>query len=110
MDAADLLALVEDGETTTAVPIICTCTDKCTTDAASTACPVYEKNMGECVVKVSEPVVPDKSEPEPREEKGGGADPILIVLLLLATGGDATFYFCAETEADTEGFSQSGRL
>ena len=96
VDEADLLALMEDGETTAAAPIVCTCTDKCTAGAINTACPIRAKNMSECVGKDSEPATPDKPEqqPEPTEEKsGGGAGPILLVVLLLAAGGGVAFYF-----------------
>lgn len=97
VDEADLLALMEDGETTAAAPIVCTCTDKCTAGAVNTACPVCAKNMSECVGKDSEPTAPDKPEQEPmeptEEKSGGGAGPILLVVLLLAAGGGAAFYF-----------------
>lgn len=97
VDEADLLALMEDGETAAAAPIVCTCTDKCKAGAVNTACPVCAKNMSECVGKDSEPVAPDEPEKEPteppEEKSGGGAGPILAVVLLLAAGGGAAFYF-----------------
>lgn len=97
VDEADLLALMEDGETAAAAaPIVCTCTDKCVAGAVNTACPICAQNMSECVGKESEPVVSDEPEPEPEptEDKGSSnAGVILLVALLLAAGGGAAFYF-----------------
>ncbi len=97
VDEADLLALMEDGETAQAgVAIVCTCTDKCVAGDVDTTCPVCKNNMSECTGKESaaepEPVEPDEPE-EPVEEKGSGAGVILAVLLILAAGGGAAAYF-----------------
>ena len=97
VDEADLLALMEDGETAQAgVAIVCTCTDKCVAGDVDTTCPVCKNNMSECTGKESaaepEPVEPDEPV-EPVEEKGSGAGVILAVLLILAAGGGAAAYF-----------------
>jgi len=94
VDEADLLALMEDGETAQAgAAIVCTCTDKCAAGDVDTTCPVCKNNMSECTGKESaaepEPVEPE----EPAEEKGGGAGAVLAVLLVLAAGGGAAAYF-----------------
>ena len=40
VDEADLMALMEDGQTTQEQPATCTCTEKCVAGAVNTACPV----------------------------------------------------------------------
>ncbi len=96
VDEADLLALMEDGETAAAnTAIVCTCTDKCVPGAVDTSCPVCKNNMSECTGK--EAVAETEPEPdeleEPAAEKKGGAGAILAVLLVLAAGGGAAAYF-----------------
>lgn len=95
VDEADLLALMEDGETAQAdAAIVCTCTEKCAAGSVNTACPVCKTNMTECIGKeaVTEPEPTEPEEPDP-EKKGGGAGAILAVLLILAAGGGAAAYF-----------------
>ena len=95
VDEADLLALMEDGETAQAgAAIVCTCTEKCVAGSVNTACPVCKTNMTECIGKeaVTEPEPTEPEEPAP-EKKGGGAGAILAVLLILAAGGGAAAYF-----------------
>ncbi len=96
VDEADLLALMEDGETEKA-PATCSCTDKCAAGAVNTACEICAVNMTECVGKETKPVEPDepkeptdepKEEPEKKNNSG-----IIIVILILAVGGGAAFYF-----------------
>ena len=60
VDEADLMALMEDGQTEKEPPAVCNCTKKCETGAINTACPVCSVNMSGCTGK----------EPEP--EKAGG--------------------------------------
>ena len=91
VDEADLLALMEEGQTE-AAPIVCSCTDKCQAGAVNTACEVCMTNMSECVGEEPEPVTPDEPE-EPVEEKKGGAGAVVAVVLILAAGGGAAFYF-----------------
>lgn len=95
VDEADLLALMEDGETAQAgAAIVCTCTEKCVAGLVNTACPVCKINMTECIGKeaVTEPEPTEPEEPAP-EKKGGGIGAILAVLLILAAGGGAAAYF-----------------
>ena len=95
VDEADLLALMEDGETAQAgAAIVCTCTEKCVAGAVNTACPVCKTNMTECIGKeaVTEPELTEPEEPAP-EKEGGGVGAILAVLLILAAGGGAAAYF-----------------
>jgi len=96
VDEADLLALMEDGETEKA-PATCSCTDKCAAGAVNTACEICAVNMTECIGKETKPVEPDepkeptdepKEEPEKKNNSG-----IIIVILILAVGGGAAFYF-----------------
>ncbi len=96
VDEADLLALMEDGETAAAnTAIVCTCTDKCVPGAVDTSCPVCKNNMSECTGKEAvadtepEPDVPEESV----DEKKSGAGALLAVLLILAAGGGAAAYF-----------------
>ena len=96
VDEADLLALMEDGETAAAnTAIVCTCTDKCVSGAVDTSCPVCKNNMSECTGKEAvadtepEPDVPEESV----DEKKSGAGALLAVLLILAAGGGAAAYF-----------------
>lgn len=96
VDEADLLALMEDGETAAAnTAIVCTCTDKCVSGAVDTSCPVCKNNMSECTGKEAvadtepEPDVPEESV----DEKKSGAGALLAVLLILAAGGGAAVYF-----------------
>lgn len=89
VDEADLLALMEDGETA-AKPVVCSCTEKCQAGAVKTECAICMANMSECVGK--EPVAQEPTEPEEPEAKGG-AGAILAVVLILAAGGGAAYYF-----------------
>lgn len=96
VDEADLLALMEDGESAQAgAAIVCTCTEKCAAGAVDTTCPVCKNNMSECTGKETvTDVEPEPSEQEePAEEKSGGAGAVLAVLLVLAAGGGAAAYF-----------------
>lgn len=79
VDEADLMALMEDGQTEEK-PAACTCTEKCQAGAVNTACPVCAANMSECAGKAPE-VEP---EPEPEPEKESGSSGALVLILLLA--------------------------
>ncbi|MBQ7299806.1 MAG: DUF4366 domain-containing protein [Clostridia bacterium] len=96
VDEADLLALMEDGETEKA-PATCSCADKCAAGAVNTACEICAVNMTECVGKETKPVEPDEpkeptDEPTEEPEKKNNSG-IIIVILILAVGGGAAFYF-----------------
>ena len=93
VDEADLLQLMEDGQTEEAP--VCNCTEKCVAGSVNTACPVCSTNMSECAGKEAEPELEETEQPEPEEDKGGGMGGaiLLVVLLLAAAGGGAFYYF-----------------
>ena len=81
VDEADLMALMEDGQTEEK-PATCTCAEKCQAGAVNTACPVCAANMSECAGKAPE------VEPEPEKESGSSGALVLILLLeALGVGG-----------------------
>ena len=83
VDEADLMALMEDGETQEEEPAVCTCTEKCQAGAVNTSCEVCAVNMAECAGAEPEP----EPEPEPEEEKSGGMGALALVLVLVVLGG-----------------------
>ena len=87
VDEADLMALMEDGETQEE-PAVCNCAEKCQAGAVNTSCPVCSVNMSECAG-----VEPEfEPEPEPEEESGGGGALALVLVLLVLGGGGAFAY------------------
>ena len=91
VDEADLMALMEDGQTEEK-PATCTCAEKCQAGAVNTACPVCAVNMSECAGK--EPEVAQEPEPEPGPEKESGSGGSLVLILLLAAlGGGGAFAY-----------------
>ena len=95
VDEADLMALMEDGQTTQEQPATCTCTEKCVAGTVNTACPVCATNMSGCTGKEPEPETPEETaEPEEPAQKPAGLNPaILLVVLALLGGGGALAYF-----------------
>ena len=89
VDEADLLALMEEGQTE-ADPIVCSCTDKCEAGAVNTVCKLCMTNMSECLGKEAKPVEPTEPE-EPAKQADVGA--ILAVVLVLVAGGGAACCF-----------------
>ena len=90
VDEADLMALMEDGQTTQEQPATCTCTEKCVAGAVNTACPVCATNMSACTGKEPEPETPEETpEPEEPAQKTTGLNPALLlaVLALMGCGG-----------------------
>ena len=90
VDEADLMALLEDGQTEEK-PAACTCAEKCQAGAVNTACPVCAVNMSECAGK--EPEVAQEPEPEPEPEKESGSGGALVLILLLAVLGGGAFAY-----------------
>lgn len=88
VDEADLMALMEDGETQEA-PAVCTCTEKCQAGAVNTSCEVCAVNMAECAGAEPEP----EPEPEPEEEKSGGMGALALILVLVVLGGGGAFAY-----------------
>ncbi|HCD3769267.1 TPA: DUF4366 domain-containing protein [Enterococcus faecium] len=108
VDEADLLTLMEDGETVTPAAV-CSCTTKCKTGAVNTNCPVCKTNLTEC--SGPEPQEPQPEEPEaPEEEPKGGAGGLIVFLLVaLAGGGAALYYFkFKKPKAETTGSDDLG--
>ena len=89
VDEADLMALLEDGQTEEK-PAACTCAEKCQAGAVNTACPVCSVNMSECAGKA--PEVEPEPELEPEKESGSGGALVLILLLAALGGGGAFAY------------------
>lgn len=102
VDEADLMALLEDGDTEVA-PAVCTCKEKCAAGAVNTDCPVCKINMTECAGKEAEPEEPE----QPQKEKGnmGG---VLLLVVLLAAGGGAFYYlkFIKPKKQNVKGISE----
>lgn len=109
VDEADLMALMEDGDSDTAVT--CTCTDKCAAGDVNTSCPVCATNMSECTGKeaVTEPDSTSKpdttNDDEPETEKSGSNTGVLLVVLVAAlAGGGALYWFkFRKPKTDTKG-------
>ncbi|HFM6278256.1 TPA: CD1107 family mobile element protein [Enterococcus faecium] len=108
VDEADLLTLMEDGETVTPAAV-CSCTTKCKAGAVNTNCPVCKTNLTEC--SGPKPQEPQPEEPEaPEEEPKGGAGGLIVFLLVaLAGGGAALYYFkFKKPKAETTGSDDLG--
>lgn len=106
VDEADLLALMEDGQTGSTASI-CTCTTKCKAGAVNTNCPVCKNNMSECTRPEPQGTQPQETEAPQEEPKnsGTGAGGLIVFLVVaLAGGGAALYYFkFKKPRADTKG-------
>lgn len=87
VDETDLMAIVEDGQTTPP-PAVCNCTEKCKAGEVNTACPVCSVNMDSCTGKETAPEEP--AEPEKPKNSMGG---LLIFLVVGLLGGGAALYY-----------------
>lgn len=93
VDEADLMALMEDGQTTQEQPATCTCTEKCAAGAVNTACPVCAVDMAGCTGQEPEPTPTPEVEAEPETEPAG-LNPAFLLVVLAALGGiGALVYF-----------------
>ena len=90
VDEADLMALIEDGETKTEPPAVCNCTEKCEAGAVNTLCPVCSTNMTACSGKAAEP---ETEEPTEKPEKKTGTGGLLLFLIVAIAGGCGAFYY-----------------
>ena len=72
VDEADLLALMEDGQTGSAASV-CTCTTKCKAGAVNTNCPVCKNNMSECTGPEPQETQPQETEAPQEEPKNSGS-------------------------------------
>ena len=106
VDEADLLALMEDGQTG-GTASVCTCTTKCKAGAVNTNCPVCKNNMSECTGPEPQEAQPQETEAPQEEPKnsGSGAGGLIVFLVVaLAGGGAALYYFkFKKPRADTKG-------
>lgn len=106
VDEADLLALMEDGETTPTAAV-CTCTTKCKAGAVNTNCPVCKVNMTECCgpePQADEPEETETPEDEAKDSGSGAGGLIVFLIVALAGGGAALYYFkFRKPKTDTKG-------
>ena len=105
VDEADLLALMEDGQTGTSAAV-CTCTTKCKAGAVNTNCPVCKNNMSECTGPEPKETQPQETESPQEEPKnsGSGAGGLIVFLVVALAGGAALYYFkFKKPRADTKG-------
>ena len=106
VDEADLLALMEDGQTGTAV-VVCTCTTKCKAGAVNTNCPICKNNMSECTGPEPQETQQQETEAPQEEPKNSGSGTgglIVFLVVALAGGGAALYYFkFKKPKADTKG-------
>ena len=115
VDEADLLALMEDGESEPNTPT-CICKDHCEPGEVNTDCPICKNNMSECMGKqaVKANTETDKqtdndkdadTQSEPAEKKSSSG-PLALVLILLLAGGGALYWFrFRKKKPDTKGSS-----
>lgn len=87
VDETDLMAIIEDGQTTPP-PAVCNCTEKCEAGAVNTACPVCSANINSCTGKEAAP-----EETEQPKEKSNASGLILFLVVALIGGGAALYYF-----------------
>ena len=95
VDEADLMALIEDGETeeTTVMPQTCTCKEKCEAGAVNESCPVCLNNRNSCIGAEKETEPETEAEPEQPKDNKGTKSLLLLFLLTLFAGGGAFYYF-----------------
>ena len=92
VDEADLMALMEDGQSTEKPPAVCNCTEKCEAGEVNTKCEVCSTDMTGCTGKEPEPETP--AEPaEPEKKESAGLNPAVLLLVLAVMGGAAFAYF-----------------
>lgn len=86
VDEADLMALMEDGQSTEKPPAVCNCTEKCEAGEVNTKCEVCSTDMTGCTGKEPEPETP--AEPaEPEKKESAGLNPAVLLLVLAVMGG-----------------------
>ena len=90
VDEADLMALMEDGQSTEKPPATCNCTEKCEAGAVNTKCEVCSTDMTGCTGKEPEP---PKEPTEPEKKEPAGLNPAVLLLVLAVMGGAAFAYF-----------------
>ena len=90
VDEADLMALMEDGQSAEKPPAVCNCTKKCEAGAVNTKCEVCSTDMTGCTGKEPEP---PKEPTEPEKKEPAGLNPAVLLLVLAVMGGAAFAYF-----------------
>ena len=90
VDEADLMALMEDGQSAEKPPVVCNCTEKCEAGAVNTKCEVCSTDMTGCTGKEPEP---PKEPTEPEKKEPAGINPAVLLLVLAVMGGAAFAYF-----------------
>ena len=90
VDEADLMALMEDGQSAEKTPAVCNCTEKCEAGAVNTKCEVCSTDMTGCTGKEPEP---PKEPTEPEKKEPAGVNPAVLLLVLAVMGGAAFAYF-----------------
>ena len=94
VDEADLMALMEDSQTTQEQPATCTCTEKCVAGAVNTACPVCATDMTGCTGKEPEPEAPEETAQPEEPAQAAGLNPLILLVVLAVLGGvGALAYF-----------------
>lgn len=90
VDEADLMALMEDGQSAEEPPAVCNCTEKCEAGAVNTKCEVCSTDMTGCTGKKPEP---SKEPTKPEKKEPAGLNPAVLLLVLAVMGGAAFAYF-----------------
>ena len=96
VDEADLMALMEEAEST--LPAGCTCKEKCVAGKVNTSCPVCKNDVSKCVGK--EPAtdqdateVPSET-PDSTDTAPNKATAVLALVLIIGAGaGGAVYWF-----------------
>ena len=92
VDEADLMALMEDGQSAEKPPAVCNCTEKCEAGAVNTKCEVCSTDMTGCTGKEPEPETPEEPA-KPEKKESAGLNPAVLLLVLAVMGGAAFAYF-----------------
>ena len=98
VDEADLLSLIEDGET---VEIVCECKEKCADGKVNTECQMCKNNLAGCVAPEATTEKPaeetteadGEGENEDETENKSKSGIIIFVIIALAAGGYAVYHF-----------------
>lgn len=114
VDEADLMALMEDGETAEEPPAVCSCVEKCATGAVDTSCPVCATDLNGCAGKEPEPTPALESE-EPAQKTAGMTPALLLAVLAVLGGGGVFVYFkfikkksAAKSKANPDDYDYDG--
>ena len=96
VDEADLLALLEDGETDLTVAT-CNCTDMCMVGSINTLCEICRTNMSKCIGKeaiIDTEPEPDLEDPDTEPDRVKKSSNLLPIVLLAVGGiGGAVYWF-----------------